>query len=151
MSSGDAAGDTDWRLPPLQGVDMVFLRAAFRVSTHTVYSLHKSSTRDFIAKTAKRCVQGGCQHVTCITALPITGCSSKPPSFGSAVILSPCRQLRAHAAPHLHTSIPSRSWPKTLRGCWPSCVTTCPLRVTDTCNTLYTRALRGWGFKVPRC
>ncbi|PNW80268.1 hypothetical protein CHLRE_08g384700v5 [Chlamydomonas reinhardtii] len=37
-----------------KGVDMAFLAAAFSVSLHTVYSLHKSSTRDFIAKTAKR-------------------------------------------------------------------------------------------------
>ncbi|PNH10838.1 Methyltransferase-like protein 5, partial [Tetrabaena socialis] len=39
---------------PLPGVDMAFLRAAFTVSAHSVYSLHKSSTRDFIAKTATR-------------------------------------------------------------------------------------------------
>ena len=42
-----------------QGVDMAFLAAAFSVSLHTVYSLHKSSTRDFIAKTAKRWGRGG--------------------------------------------------------------------------------------------
>ncbi|KAG2422985.1 hypothetical protein HXX76_015656 [Chlamydomonas incerta] len=37
-----------------KGVDTAFLAAAFAVSTHAVYSLHKSSTRDFIAKTARR-------------------------------------------------------------------------------------------------
>ncbi|KAG2489136.1 hypothetical protein HYH03_012362 [Edaphochlamys debaryana] len=37
-----------------KGVDMAFLRAAFSVSRGSVYSLHKSSTREFIAKTAKR-------------------------------------------------------------------------------------------------
>ncbi|GIL76697.1 hypothetical protein Vretimale_8826 [Volvox reticuliferus] len=38
----------------LKGADMAFLRAAFSVATTSVYSLHKSSTREFIAKTAKR-------------------------------------------------------------------------------------------------
>ena len=37
-----------------KGADMEFLRAAFRISRHSIYSLHKSSTRDHIAKIAKR-------------------------------------------------------------------------------------------------
>ncbi|GIL55813.1 hypothetical protein Vafri_11173 [Volvox africanus] len=37
-----------------KGADLAFLRAAFSVATTSVYSLHKSSTREFIAKTAKR-------------------------------------------------------------------------------------------------
>ncbi|GLC36322.1 hypothetical protein PLESTM_000431200 [Pleodorina starrii] len=37
-----------------KGVDMAFLRSAFAIATTSIYSLHKSSTRDFIAKTAKR-------------------------------------------------------------------------------------------------
>ncbi|KAG2426721.1 hypothetical protein HYH02_014761 [Chlamydomonas schloesseri] len=53
-----ADADTVIMNPPFgtkqKGVDMAFLAAAFSVSTHTVYSLHKSSTRDYIAKTAKR-------------------------------------------------------------------------------------------------
>lgn len=37
-----------------KGVDMEFLRAAFAVSQHSVYSLHKSSTRAHIEKFAMR-------------------------------------------------------------------------------------------------
>ncbi|GFR51565.1 hypothetical protein Agub_g13985, partial [Astrephomene gubernaculifera] len=50
--------DTVLMNPPFgtkqKGVDMAFLRAAFSVSRHSVYSLHKSSTREYIAKMAKR-------------------------------------------------------------------------------------------------
>lgn len=37
-----------------KGVDMEFLRAAFKLSRHSVYSLHKTSTRDFIGRAARR-------------------------------------------------------------------------------------------------
>lgn len=37
-----------------KGADMDFLRAAFRISRHTVYSLHKSSTRDHIMRVARK-------------------------------------------------------------------------------------------------
>lgn len=37
-----------------KGADMAFLRAAFRLSRHSVYSLHKSSTREFVGKAARR-------------------------------------------------------------------------------------------------
>ena len=37
-----------------KGADMDFLRAAFKISKHSVYSLHKSSTREYIGKVAKR-------------------------------------------------------------------------------------------------
>ena len=43
-----------------KGVDMDFLRAAFRISTGTVISLHKSSTRAHIQKVAERWVPRGC-------------------------------------------------------------------------------------------
>ena len=37
-----------------KGADMEFLRVAFRISRHSIYSLHKSSTREHIAKIAKK-------------------------------------------------------------------------------------------------
>lgn len=37
-----------------KGVDMEFLRAAAHLSSHAVYSLHKSSTRAHIQKVAER-------------------------------------------------------------------------------------------------
>lgn len=37
-----------------KGADMEFLRAAFRISRHSIYSLHKSSTREHISKVAKK-------------------------------------------------------------------------------------------------
>jgi hypothetical protein len=36
------------------GADMEFLRAAFQLSRNSVYSLHKSSTREFIQRLAMR-------------------------------------------------------------------------------------------------
>jgi len=38
----------------IKGADMEFLRAAFKISRHSIYSLHKSSTRDYIGKIASR-------------------------------------------------------------------------------------------------
>lgn len=35
-----------------KGADMDFLRTAFKMCTGSIYSLHKSSTRDYIKKTA---------------------------------------------------------------------------------------------------
>ncbi len=37
-----------------KGADMDFLRAAFKISKHSIYSLHKSSTREHIGKIAVR-------------------------------------------------------------------------------------------------
>ena len=37
-----------------KGIDVEFLRAAFHLSTRAVYSLHKTSTRDYIGKWAAR-------------------------------------------------------------------------------------------------
>jgi len=37
-----------------RGADVEFLRAAFRISRCSVYSLHKSSTREYISKLAKK-------------------------------------------------------------------------------------------------
>lgn len=37
-----------------KGADIEFLRAAFALSRHSVYSLHKSSTRDYIQRLAQR-------------------------------------------------------------------------------------------------
>ena len=37
-----------------KGIDVEFLRAAFHMSTNAVYSLHKTSTRDYIGKWAAR-------------------------------------------------------------------------------------------------
>jgi predicted RNA methylase len=37
-----------------KGADMDFLRAAFRLSCHSVYSLHKSSTREHVGRVARR-------------------------------------------------------------------------------------------------
>ncbi|PSC71671.1 methyltransferase 5 [Micractinium conductrix] len=37
-----------------KGADMEFLRAAFALSRNSIYSLHKSSTRDYIQKFAQR-------------------------------------------------------------------------------------------------
>lgn len=37
-----------------KGADMDFLRVAFRLSCHSVYSLHKSSTRDHVGRVARR-------------------------------------------------------------------------------------------------
>ena len=37
-----------------KGADIDFLRAAFKLSTHSVYSLHKSSTREYVGKLARR-------------------------------------------------------------------------------------------------
>lgn len=39
---------------PDAGADMEFLRAAFAISQHSIYSLHKSSTRDHIMRVASR-------------------------------------------------------------------------------------------------
>lgn len=51
------AFDTVIMNPPfgtkLAGIDMVFLERACHIALHTVYSLHKSSTRDYISKKAK--------------------------------------------------------------------------------------------------
>ncbi|KAL4517990.1 hypothetical protein Ndes2526A_g02356 [Nannochloris sp. 'desiccata'] len=38
----------------IKGADMEFLRVAFKISRHSVYSLHKSSTREHIGKIAIR-------------------------------------------------------------------------------------------------
>jgi predicted RNA methylase len=38
----------------IKGADMDFLRAAFNISRHSIYSLHKSSTREHIGKIATR-------------------------------------------------------------------------------------------------
>lgn len=38
----------------LPGADVEFLRAAFQLSRNSIYSLHKSSTRDFIQRLAER-------------------------------------------------------------------------------------------------
>eukprot|EP00889_Picochlorum_renovo_P002689 jgi/Picre1/29719/NNA_005102.t1 len=50
------SADTVITNPPFgtrsKGADMEFLRAAFRISRHSVYSLHKTSTRKYIAKYA---------------------------------------------------------------------------------------------------
>lgn len=37
-----------------KGVDMEFLRAASQLTLNSIYSLHKSSTREYIAKFAQR-------------------------------------------------------------------------------------------------
>ena len=42
------------RPQPSTGADIEFLRAAFQLSQHSVYSLHKSSTRDFIQRLADK-------------------------------------------------------------------------------------------------
>jgi predicted RNA methylase len=41
-----------------KGADMEFLRAAFSLASRSVYSLHKSSTRDHILKVAQRWGRG---------------------------------------------------------------------------------------------
>ncbi|EFJ44537.1 hypothetical protein VOLCADRAFT_106378 [Volvox carteri f. nagariensis] len=46
-----------------KGVDLAFLRSAFHIATTSIYSLHKSSTREFIAKTAKRELGAGSAEV----------------------------------------------------------------------------------------
>ena len=52
------SADTVIMNPPFgtrkKGADMDFLRAAFQISRHSVYSLHKSSTREYIGKLARR-------------------------------------------------------------------------------------------------
>lgn len=37
-----------------KGIDMDFLRAGCRIARHSVYSLHKSSTREHVQKVALR-------------------------------------------------------------------------------------------------
>lgn len=55
---GRLKADTVVMNPPFgtrrQGADMEFLRAAFQLSRNSVYSLHKSSTREFIQRLAER-------------------------------------------------------------------------------------------------
>ena len=60
-AAGTNAFDTALMNPPFgtrqKGVDMAFLRAgldAVRAGGGAVYSMHKTSTRDYIAKTCKR-------------------------------------------------------------------------------------------------
>lgn len=56
VSANVVSADTVITNPPFgtrsKGADMEFLRAAFRISRHSVYSLHKTSTRKYIAKYA---------------------------------------------------------------------------------------------------
>lgn len=56
VSASVVSADTVITNPPFgtrsKGADMEFLRAAFRISRHSVYSLHKTSTRKYIAKYA---------------------------------------------------------------------------------------------------
>ncbi|KAI3430752.1 hypothetical protein D9Q98_009164 [Chlorella vulgaris] len=55
---GRLKADTVVMNPPFgtrrKGADMEFLRAAFQLSRNSVYSLHKSSTREFIQRLAER-------------------------------------------------------------------------------------------------
>ena len=57
MPCMDKCADTVVTNPPFgtrcKGADLVFLEAAFRLSRHAVYSLHKTSTRNHIGKVAK--------------------------------------------------------------------------------------------------
>lgn len=57
VSAGMVSVDTVITNPPFgtrsKGADMEFLRAAFRISKHCVYSLHKTSTRAYIGKYAR--------------------------------------------------------------------------------------------------
>jgi len=56
--SSRLTADTVIMNPPFgtrkKGADIEFLRAAFAISQHSVYSLHKTSTRDYIRKFALR-------------------------------------------------------------------------------------------------
>jgi predicted RNA methylase len=67
MSSLHKIADTVFTNPPFgtrnNGIDVEFLKAAFHLSRGAVYSLHKTSTRAYIGKVAKR--------MGCIDAEPI--------------------------------------------------------------------------------
>lgn len=57
VQSMEGVADTVFTNPPFgtrrKGADVVFLQAAFRLSRHAVYSLHKTSTRTHIGKVGK--------------------------------------------------------------------------------------------------
>ncbi|XP_039014461.1 rRNA N6-adenosine-methyltransferase METTL5-like isoform X2 [Hibiscus syriacus] len=48
-----------------KGVDMDFLFVALKVASRAVYSLHKTSTRDYIKRTAKRDLNASSAEVLC--------------------------------------------------------------------------------------
>jgi rRNA N6-adenosine-methyltransferase METTL5 len=78
MPCMDKCADTVVTNPPFgtrcKGADLVFLEAAFRLSRHAVYSLHKTSTRNHIGKVVQNllpCCDMTCpNHMHFIPALP---------------------------------------------------------------------------------
>lgn len=75
---------------PRPGADAEFLRAAFRLSRNSVYSLHKSSTRDFIQRLAERELRARSGAAGC----------GEPARAAAALQRSLLASLRAKTMPH---------------------------------------------------
>ena len=118
---------------PLAGADAEFLRAAFRLSRNSVYSLHKSSTRDYIQRLAERELRARSGAGTAAArkgaaAAPAAACcccAALPPASARADGgCPPCARLcprsrgagAAAVRPAGHLQVPQ------VRGAWPEAV-----------------------------